>query len=167
MIFIFATDMEAAPFRRLAPHATIEICGVGMAECAAQTTKIIERHGAQQTYILAGIAGSYSISEVAIGECVEVVREAIEELPAAFSCSYENQPLTSLRSVTSNTVNRAAQTSRSQIENMEGAAFFALCSVQGVKCAEIRAISNKVGDPFEEWSVAPSLERLAQELIKL
>ncbi|MFR9580493.1 MAG: hypothetical protein SNH80_07325, partial [Rikenellaceae bacterium] len=111
MVFIFATDMEAAPFRRLAPHATVEICGVGMAECAAQTTKIIERHGAQQTYILAGIAGSYSLSEVATRECVEVVSEAIEELPAAFSRSYENQPFTSLRRVTSNTVNRAAEAS--------------------------------------------------------
>ncbi|MFR9579170.1 MAG: hypothetical protein SNH80_00555, partial [Rikenellaceae bacterium] len=66
-----------------------------------------------------------------------------------------------------NTVNRAAEASRSQIENMEGAAFFALCKAQGVRCAEIRAISNRVGDPFEQWSVAPSLERLAHELIKL
>ena len=40
-----------------------------------------------------------------------------------------------------------------EVENMEGAAFFAVCDALGVACCQIRAVSNYVGEPFGQWAV--------------
>ncbi|MFR9524439.1 MAG: hypothetical protein SNI20_06190 [Rikenellaceae bacterium] len=171
MIFLFATEKEAAPFRARCPHTTIEICGVGAAECAASTARIIasmrERAGGQ-TLILAGIAGSYSPEDVALCQVVEVVDETIAALPERFARHYTTEPHTQLRAVSSNSVNSQGEaTCSAQIENMEGAAFMAVCQKLGVKGVQIRAISNKVGDPLEEWRVDEACQALATELEKL
>ncbi|MDR0511020.1 MAG: hypothetical protein LBH06_08005 [Rikenellaceae bacterium] len=54
-----------------------------------------------------------------------------------------------------------------QIENMEGAAFFALCLDAGVRFVELRAISNIVAEPRENWRVEEAIAILGQELKKL
>jgi nucleoside phosphorylase len=50
---------------------------------------------------------------------------------------------------------------------MEGAALFALCEEFGAECAEVRAISNYVGEGREDWDIPLTLDRLAQTLQKL
>jgi nucleoside phosphorylase len=47
---------------------------------------------------------------------------------------------------------------------MEGAALFALLGDAGVRCAEIRAVSNYVGEEFAKWSVEEATENLAKTL---
>lgn len=50
------------------------------------------------------------------------------------------------------------------IENMEGAAFFAVCETLGVAACQIRAVSNYVGEPFEAWAVEEAVRNLTETL---
>lgn len=171
MIFLFPTELEAQPFRSLCPHAQVVICGVGAAECAATTAAIITEHklrGESLELVLAGIAGSYSLKDVAICDVVEVVSEYIAALPPRFAVRYSLEPQTFLRSVSSNTVNKQGESpTTAQIENMEGSAFMAVCAREGVKHLQIRAVSNGVGDNFVNWLIDEACEALACELFKL
>lgn len=54
-----------------------------------------------------------------------------------------------------------------RVENMEGAAFFAVCEALGVACCEIRAVSNYVGEPFAEWAVGEAVENLTEKLTQI
>ena len=47
-----------------------------------------------------------------------------------------------------------------EIENMEGASLFAMADAMGLKVMQIRAISNRVGESFEQWCVNEALEAL-------
>ncbi len=50
---------------------------------------------------------------------------------------------------------------------MEGAVAAAICEALGIEFHEIRAISNRVGDPFACWSVESAIEALSIELSKI
>ena len=50
------------------------------------------------------------------------------------------------------------------MENMEGAAFFAVCDALGVACCQIRAVSNYVGEPFGQWAVEEAVGNLTEKL---
>ncbi|MFR9504270.1 MAG: hypothetical protein SNH73_07490 [Rikenellaceae bacterium] len=171
MIFLFATELEAKAFRIAAPHATIEICGVGAAQCAASTAHLISRlraQGERKTLILAGIAGSYSLDNVALGEVVEVVSEQIAALPKRFSVTYHAQSKTTLRAVSSNSVNSQGESpTDADIENMEGAVFMAICQREEVEFIHIRAISNLVGASFAQWSIEEACRALCESLCSL
>ncbi len=171
MIFLFPTELEAQPFRSKCPHAQIVICGVGAAECAASTAAIITEYklrGELPELLLAGIAGSYSLKDVAIGEVVEVVSEYIAALPQRFAVHYTLEARSTLRAVSSNTVNKQGESPTSaQIENMEGAAFMAVCAREGVRHMQIRAVSNGVGDNFVTWLIDEACEALADVLSKM
>ncbi len=171
MIFLFATELEAQKFRDTAPLATIIICGVGMAECAATTAELIakmKRQNKPQKLILAGIAGSYSLEDVALCEVVEVTSEEISAIPPHFATKYKTEAQTTLRTVSSNTVNQQNESkTTAQIENMEGAAFMAICAKANIEHLQIRAISNKVGDPFSLWQIDKACERLCEALCKI
>lgn len=54
-----------------------------------------------------------------------------------------------------------------EVENMEGAALFAVCEALGVACCQVRAISNYVGEPFEEWAVDEAVENLTAKLTQI
>ena len=90
-------------------------------------------------------------------------------IPAQFDRVYTaSLTLEGLREVRSNTVCRCgAGASGAEVENMEGAALFALCEAFGAECAEVRAISNYVGEAREGWEIPLALERLAQTLKEL
>ncbi len=165
MIFIFPTSEEAQPFAQKAITAHIEISGVGMAACGATVARCVVQYPGKRI-ILAGIAGGYNIP---VGEVVEVVEEVIEELPLRYRETYQNKRyFPDIKAVTSNTVSRSGHESLlAQIENMEGAALFATCQVMGAECAQIRAISNRVGASFEEWKIAEALEALTTKLINI
>lgn len=169
-LFIFPTEMEAALFRRLRPRAEVVISGVGMAATAAAIASIDRRKHlfASDTVVLCGVAGAYDRG-LAVGDVVEVVSECCVELPERFRQTYRQKvATTTLRRVSSNTVHGSgAEVTGAEIENMEGAALFAMAEVIGFRAVEIRAISNYVGDRFEQWDMKGALEALTNELIKI
>lgn len=169
-LFLFATEVEAAPFRRRCPDAEIVISGVGMVETAATITRLWREGVIREdvTVVLGGIAGCYAAS-LPLGEVVEVVSECCVSLPERFRVRYERpSPRTSLRKVASNTIHRSvADAVGAEVENMEGAALFALAQSLGFEAVEIRAISNRVGESFEKWNIEGATTRLAEELIGL
>ena len=163
-IYLFPTEMEAARFQELMPRAEVVISGVGEAATAATLARIVPMYGRDVCYILAGIAGAYG-DAVAVGEVVEVVSERCAELPERFIVEYANEPRTDLRSVRSNTVSRGDSALRgAEIENMEGAALFAMAEAMGLRVVQIRAISNRVGEEFERWNIKGALRALVEVL---
>jgi nucleoside phosphorylase len=164
-IFLFPTELEARAFRELCPDAEVVISGVGMAQTAAAIAQISAKLNlAERVVILAGIAGCYE-HRCEVGEVVEVVSEVESELPERFRKEYSIEAFTDLRLVASNTVTRCnADSCGADIENMEGAALFAMAEVLGFRAVEIRAVSNIVGDDFAKWNIALATENLAKIL---
>lgn len=166
-IFLFPTELEARAFCGVCPDAEVVISGVGMAETAATIARINATQSLEgRVVILAGIAGCYE-HRCAVGEVVEVVSEVVSELPERFRQSYRVEPFIHLRGVASNTVSRCnAVSCGADIENMEGAALFAMARDMGFRAVEIRAVSNVVGDDFSKWNIALATENLAKTLKK-
>ncbi|MBQ5594154.1 MAG: hypothetical protein IIU78_00435 [Alistipes sp.] len=166
-VFLFPTEMEAELFVELCPDADVVISGVGIAATAATLSKLYaeKRIDNESVVILAGLAGSY-IGGLEKGDVVEVVEEQCAELPERFQRRYSVEPYTNLCRVRSNSVHgKGAEASGAEVENMEGAALFALAEVLGFRAVEIRAISNYVGEEFTHWMVYDALNALADELV--
>lgn len=68
---------------------------------------------------------------------------------------------------TNGTNDTDGQSALPEIENMEGAAFFAVCEALGVACCQIRAVSNYVGEPFDRWAVGLAVENLTATLTQI
>jgi uridine phosphorylase len=166
MLYIFPTELEARRFREISPDSRVVISGVGMAATAVAVARLVQCGdiAASDVVVMAGIAGSYN-DAVAMGSVVEVVRERVVELPERFRQEYAVEQYTGLRGVVSNTVcGCGAEGCGAEVENMEGAALFALAEVYGFRAVEIRAISNRVGESFECWHLEEALEALAEVL---
>ena len=167
--FLFPTQLEAEAFEELCPDANIVISGGGMAATAATISKLYAERklNKDSVVVLAGLAGSY-IGGLEKGDVVEVVEEQCAELPERFQRRYSVEQYTSLRAVRSNSVHgKGVEASGAEIENMEGAALFAMAEVLGFRAVEIRAISNYVGEEFAHWMIYDALGSLAEELVCL
>lgn len=166
-LILIPTETEAAPLRRARADVSIRIVGVGMAATAAATARIIVEERPDRL-ILAGIAGA-SDRAIAVGEVVAVGGERIAELPEKYAARYTADFIPAgLRTVESNTTNRTGIPSPgTQIENMEGAAFLAVCQAFGVPGAEVRAVSNYTDDPRSAWRIEESTENLAKTIIRI
>ena len=164
-IFLFPTELEACAFCELCSEVEVVISGVGMAATAATLARISSAQSlAGRVVILAGIAGCYE-QRCDIGEVVEVRSEVVSELPERFRKEYRVEPFTNLRGVVSNTVSRCnAESCGVDIENMEGAALFAIAEALGFRAVEIRAVSNVVGDDFAKWDIELATHNLAKTL---
>ncbi len=150
-------------------------CGVGMAECAAATAKAIVDLS-PSLLILAGTAGAYS-DDIEMGETVVVESEVVADLgrlgdgvlTPLFQKTYTS-PLRprGFKVVAGNTVSTAAailaQPVTAQIENMEGAAFMAVCERFGVPALEVRTVSNRVGQRIGGKNMEIAVNRLAIDL---
>lgn len=168
-ILLFPTSIEAAPLLRLRPDLDIRICGVGAVQCARFVARLL-RTEMPDALILCGIAGAYD-TRLNIGDTVAVEREREPGIPSRWAeeyCASELFAGAGLTPVISNTVAAAgAAAGGAAIENMEGAALFALCREAGVRCGEIRTVSNRVGDPPQMWDTAGAAGRLAGILMKI
>lgn len=164
-VFLFPTEVEASPFRRLAPKAEVMISGVGAAATAASVARAL-REG-YESLVLAGIAGTYDDS-LECGSVVAVSEEYMAGLPAVYAQSYRPSYIPKgLQAVTSNTVaSCGAKADGARIENMEGGVFMSVCSDAGVEFCEVRAVSNMVGARREEWQTDTAVENLAMVLEK-
>ena len=193
----------------------IEICGVGMAECAAATASLLADRK-PDLVILAGIAGTYT-DEPAVGDTVVVASETVADLgrrnpDGGFTPLFQKTyPATFIPegfpTAHSNTVSMAGgigesgeaesegkseyraelctagmelgpngsdsplvqpyRREKAIIENMEGAAFFAVCERFGIPAMEVRTISNRVGEPVTSEGLDSAARRLAADLAKI
>lgn len=189
IIVLFPTAMEAEPFiAKYGSRADVEICGIGLSECAASTARIVadKKPG---LLILAGIAGAYEGAEMQKGDTVLVIREISADLGSMTYGGFRPLPKNGsdtrqnhydcptllpdiFPKAVSNSVNTAATSlaslsTEAAIENMEGAAFFAVCIALGVPFAEIRTISNYVGEPREKWIIPQAAAILADNTARL
>lgn len=177
IIVMVPTAVEAA-FIDASGDFSVRCCGVGMAECAAHTAKtIVEK--SPDLLILAGIAGTYG-GRFAVGDTVAAETETIVDLGRFADGSFQGlfqitYCATSLpegyEAVTGCTVNCAGTTVRNPveagIENMEGAAFFAVCGQFGVPAMEVRTVSNRVGERIRPEDMVLSTKKLASEIGKI
>ena len=169
MLYIFPTELEASRFREVLPDCRVVISGVGMVATAATVARLVQSGEimSNDVVVLAGVAGTYSES-LARGSVVEVVEECCAELPQRFKVRYAVEPYTMLPHVTSNTVHGTHVAAQgAMIENMEGAALFAIAREYGFRAVEIRAISNLVGEDFATWHLDEALEALTMRLVEV
>lgn len=166
MIFLFPTEMEAARLRELRPDLDIRICGIGAVETATELARILRNE--HKPILLCGIAGAYDHS-LQKGDVVAVTEERFAYLSSGYNRSYPATMIVKeLPMVRSNTVSHCSMVADgAEIENMEGAALFAMAQAEGVRCGEIRAISNYVGEERRDWNIELALERLTDTIINL
>ena len=172
-LLLFPTAEEAQPLLELWPDAPCRIIGVGMAEAAAATARAIVESKASSV-VLCGIAGAMN-EELVLGQVVEVVEDCVAGLPERYSERYESSPKTNYQAVASLTVSHSEdgylycemQPSLPLVEQMEGASVAAVAKALGVEFLHLRAISNRVGDPFHQWQIKEATEALAEALKNL
>ena len=165
-ILIFPTELEAAKLRVLRPDLDIRICGIGAVETATEVARILRTE--HKPLLLCGIAGAYD-HNLKKGDVVAVTEERFAYLSTGYDRSYlASMVVEGLPMVRSNTVSHCSQEADgAEIENMEGAALFALAQAEGVRCGEIRAISNYVGEERGEWNIPLALEKLTETIASL
>lgn len=188
IIVLFPTAMEAEPFTvKYGVRVAVELCGIGLAECAASTARVILQMK-PELIILAGIAGAYEGKGLYKGDTVLVTREISADLGSMTDGGFRPLPKNGIdasenfydcptplpdifRQVVSNSVNTAAtphiMPGTADIENMEGAAFFAVCGALEVPFAEIRTVSNYVGEPRTQWIIPQATGKLADGVATL
>lgn len=67
-----------------------------------------------------------------------------------------------------NSINKIKKLFNPQIESMEGAAFLYACLIEGITCAQIRAISNKVEKRNKEnWNIPLAVKNLCSTALKI
>ncbi len=166
MILLFPTELEAAQLRALRPDLDIRICGIGAVETATEVARILRTE--REPLLLCGIAGAYD-RNLKKGDVVAVTEERFAYLSTGYNRSYSATiVIDKLPQVGSNTVSHCSMSADgAEIENMEGAALFALAQAEGVRCGEIRAISNYVGEERKEWNIELALENLTETILNL
>ena len=166
MILLFPTELEAARLKALRPDLDIRICGIGAVETATEVARILRTE--RKPLLLCGIAGAYD-RNLKKGDVVTVTEERFAHLSTGYTRSYyASLAIDNMPKVLSNTVSHCAMEAEgAEIENMEGAALFALAEAEGVPCGEIRAISNYVGEERKDWNIDLALERLTETILTL
>ena len=174
------------------------ITGVGMVATAFALGKHLANQQYDLAINL-GIAGSFD-RDIVLGEVVEVVEDQLSELGAeddetflpiealgfgesrfnatAGLSDFGQSSLKKVRAITVNTVHghepsiqKLSGRIQSQLESMEGAAFFYACKQAGVPCLQIRAVSNYVEKRNRDaWQIGLAIKNLnnfAAELLKV
>lgn len=161
-VVLFPTVEEGKEFILGEPPVATFVSGVGAAETAAVVRAV--RAKKPDLVLLAGIAGAYDRT-IPVGTVFEVTSERTAALPARYRAEYTVPPVTDLPEAASNTSDRmGTEAEGARLENMEGAALFAACAALGVRCCEIRAVANYVGDPFEQWDIPCAVTNLTETL---
>lgn len=175
------TEQESVCFAGMLPaDAEVVVSGVGMAATAASAARVAMSR--PDMMILAGIAGAYPESGVEVGDCVIVASERAADQGAFrdggfvplyvvdYKCPYADET-DALKKVGGCTVNAAGasftDSSGAAVENMEGAAFFAVCESLGVPFLEVRAVSNMTTGSRADWRMDEACRALAEGLKKV
>jgi len=180
-LLVFATEMERdGVFPNGAPQGyDCIVTGVGILSTALSLSKAFQNKKYANA-IQAGIAGAYRSNGLELTEVVEVRSDCLIEFlpwePNTFFSSgvlpFEKKP----KCVKGATVLHCSESKDmgdmrgriTQVESMEGAAFFAVCKEYGVKSAQIRAISNyAIGQAKNEWKIEEALQKLSATFLVL
>lgn len=186
---LFPTETEAKYFKR--DDVEVVFGGVGLIPAAFSTYKAI-LETKPDMIIMAGIAGVYKHSDFKIGDCVVVSKEYQADLGLFYKdgfrhlgstdnemsfevlnpiiCNYASDSLP-FKMAVSNSMNcgmaEFVNIEGVDVENMEGAAFFYVCSKLNVQYLELRSISNEVNLNHDDWDYETSIKNLAHGLNKL
>lgn len=180
IVVLVPTEGECRYFKGVvSDDVEVRISGVGMAATASAAALALARR--PDVMILAGIAGAYPGSGLKVGDCVLVSSERVADQGAfreegfvplyvsEYECPYVEDRLV-MPSVAGCTVNAAGAgyvARAGALENMEGAAFFAVCAGAGVEFLEVRSISNMTDDKRADWKLDEACRALAEGVKKL
>lgn len=170
ILFLAAVEFELAVARalRLGTDDLFLCGGVGP---EATRRSLEDAFAAGRRFDLAvnlGVAGSYR-DRYPVGSVVQVVAEQYGDRPGLLLANPAPPALfAALPQATGNTVPALEARYRAveaDIESMEGAAFFEACLRAGVPFAEIRAVSNTVGEEDRtRWDIPLALKNLQEAL---
>lgn len=169
-LFLAATDFELDTARRVWQDADAEFCVSGWgAEATLQTLEAAFATGTPFDGIVdVGIAGS-GTTRLPLGAVAHVVAEHHGDRQGTWLHNPAPWPaLDFLPKATGRTLQELDARWRAEaadIESMEGAAFFEFCLRHGIPFAEIRAISNTVGETDRSrWDIPLALRNLQTAL---
>ena len=190
LLVVTAVDAECAAIRAASPEVAVIVGGVGPAAAAAAASAALAA-GAHDLVLSAGIGGGFGpvgIGEIAVASRIVFadlgVQTADGYVPASVEGfgvdSYDVDPKLAVELVdrtgghlgsvlTVATVTGTADTAARLVERfpdavaegMEGAGVAAAAALHGVRCAELRAISNPVGPRDRSaWRIPEALGAL-------
>lgn len=170
ILFLAAVEFELEIARML--RAGTDDCflcgGIGPEATRRALDTLLAEDGRFDLVVNLGIAGSYT-ERLPLGSVVQVVTEFFGNRPAEpLHNPAPPRLLAALPQTTGNTV-AALEPSwrqvRADIETMEGAAFFENCLRRGLPFAEVRAVSNRVGEiDHARWDIPLALRNLQETL---
>lgn len=190
LLVVTAVDAECAAIRAASPEVAVIVGGVGPAAAAAAASAALAA-GTHDLVLSAGIGGGFGpvgIGEIAVASRIVFadlgVQTADGYVPASVAGfgvdSYDVDPKLAVELVdrtgghlgsvlTVATVTGTADTAARLVERfpdavaegMEGAGVAAAAALHGVRCAELRAISNPVGPRDRSaWRIPEALGAL-------
>ncbi|MFI3330582.1 MAG: hypothetical protein R3Y38_02110 [Rikenellaceae bacterium] len=178
ILIITATSKEKDALD-LPKNCITHVCGIGLANSSSESMWAIEHHK-PCLVIMVGIAGKYAHSNLQIGESVLVESELTsdcgafygDEFRSTFAQEYlcpfvKNYSFKTVKSATVNVCAAPFITPQAEIENMEGAGFFASATKLRVPFLELRTISNTVSATREDWDMDLALKNMNLALKKL
>lgn len=194
IVILTATELEQRPLRdRLGDHPVCRrlawcIGGIGAGATGAATLRIV-RDLQPAVMVQAGIGGALPHTSLNLAETVLIGSDFQADLGAwrsesgrfePFAQRPEAQPIRcpdaeplreQFRIVAARSVNAACAPvplrGDEAVESMEGAAFFGVCRDERVPFLQLRAISNRTGDPRDAWRISEALRSLADGLVRL
>lgn len=169
ILFVAAVDFELDVARTAwSDRPARFLCtGVG-AEATVRALEAVLAGESFDRVVDLGVAGSYR-GDLPLGTVVHVVSEQNGESPGILLRQPSPWPeLGFLPAATGNTLQLLDDRYRrvaADVESMEGAAFFETCLRHGVPFAELRAVSNEVGErDHSHWDIPLALKRLQSAL---
>ena len=166
ILFVAAVDFELNVARAVRPGAGDSFLCTGMGpEATRCALEPVLAAGGFDLAVDLGVAGSCDPARFPVGSVVQVTAEQFGDRPGALLRNPAPPAcLAGLPQAVGNTVPALAAQYRSReadVETMEGAAFFEACLAAGVPFAEIRAVSNAVGEEDRSrWDIPLALKNL-------
>ena len=169
-LFIAATEFELDVARELfrGTGHTFLCTGVGPDATLSSMDSVLSSGRRFDLAVDIGICGSYT-ERLRTGTVVQVVTEQYGGQSDELLCNADSPSvLAALPRVSGNTVPELDARYRkvdADVETMEGAAFFVACLSRGILFAEIRAVSNRVGETDHSfWDIPLALKNLKESL---
>lgn len=169
-LFLAAVDFELSSAKAACSlPGNAFVCGGMGPEATRHALEEALATGPYDLVVNIGVAGSYHPDRYPDGCVVQVVREQYggRGTPPILNPAPPRW-FAALPQVSGNTVpalETRYRTVDADIETMEGAAFFETCLAAGVPFAEIRAVSNRVGEEDRSlWNIPLALRNLEEAL---
>lgn len=165
LLFVAAVDFELDVVRtlRCGTDGVFVCSGMGPDATRQALAPVLAADGFDLAVDL-GLAGSYT-DRFPLGTVVQVVTEHFGDAPGrllrnpAPPALFASLPLASGNTVPA--LDARYRSAPADVETMEGAAFFEACLAAGVPFAEIRAVSNAVGEEDRSrWDIPLALRNL-------